>query len=47
MPISYHPTNKKPVKRRVFIVAGAGFEPATSGYEPHAVSSILYWLEDE
>jgi len=22
---------KKPVKRRVFIVAGAGFEPATSG----------------
>jgi len=23
--------NKKPVKRRVFIVAGAGFEPATSG----------------
>jgi len=23
--------NKKPAKRRVFIVAGAGFEPATSG----------------
>jgi len=23
--------NKKPVNRRVFIVAGAGFEPATSG----------------
>jgi len=23
--------NKKPVKQRVFIVAGAGFEPATSG----------------
>ena len=22
---------KKPAKRRVFIVAGAGFEPATSG----------------
>ena len=26
-----YPQTKKPVKRRVFIVAGAGFEPATSG----------------
>jgi len=24
-------STKKPAKRRVFIVAGAGFEPATSG----------------
>ena len=34
--------NKKPVNRRVFIVAGAGFEPATSGL--WASRSFFYFI---